>query len=74
MGARNYVNGPQNCRCQAVLNVHFRDRLMDLTMAALGRERTGGFCVAEGRFRHRDTVNCKRLHGQEESPFPARCG
>jgi len=34
MSARNDVNGPQNCRRQAVLNVRFRDRLMDLTMAA----------------------------------------
>ncbi len=38
MSARNDEKGPENCRCQAVLNVRFRDRLMDLTMAALGQK------------------------------------
>lgn len=37
MSARNDEKGPENCRCQSVLNVSFRARLMDLTMAALGR-------------------------------------
>lgn len=37
MSARNDVHGPQNGRRQAVLNARFRDRLMDLTIAALGR-------------------------------------